>query len=673
MIVPPGAAGQASDFDGRVLRRYDFYVTAAAVLLTCLGVAVLVGWAWRIEALTSVLTGASSMRPNTAVCVAALGVSLWSVRVGTPRWRRAGGCAATGVVLVAVATLIEHVVGVDLGVDRILFGSDPSLAIQWPPGRMAPHTAVGLLLLGTAHLLPGASQRRVVLGQVLSLASGALGVLGLCAYTYQVPELASPLGAIAMAVHTAVALTVGSVATFVARPTKGLARALTTRARSAMLTRRILPATLLVPLVLGWLRLAGERHGVYGTELGVALLVAANVAVLLVVTIGSGGGAVRLEVAHQRAEAVLAWHSAAAAMAEAAPDAMVGVDARGAIVLVNAQAERLFGYPRGELVGRPVELVVPEAARPAHPAHRAAYLRRPHTRQLEPDSVLYVRRKDGTEVPVEISLSTLDTEGRRLIVAAVRDITDRVRYEHQLREKNDQLRRANLAKDTFLATMSHELRTPLNAVVGFTGTLLMGLPGPLNDKQAHQLRLVDTASQHLLSLINDVLDLAKIEAGQLTVRPEQVDCAAAAREVIDCMRPLGDHKGLTLVTELPDHACFATVDRRALRQILINLIDNAIKFTTAGEVRVSLARDQHEAPWTLTVSDTGPGIPPAEQARIFEAFHRTAEARALRHDGAGLGLYISQTLAQLMDCPIHVTSSPSQGSTFTLTLRGTAG
>lgn len=663
------ADGDGTDVDGTVVRHCAGVVAVVAVLLVCLGAGVLAGWAWQLESLTNVRPGAVSMRPNTAVCVAALGVSLWCGRPGTPpRWRRAGAGTATLVVLVTAITLVEYTTGAEFGVDRLLFGSDPALAVHPYPGRMAPHTAVGLLLVGAALLiLPGPADppgRRAPAGQVLALSAGAIGLLCLYGYAYQVPEFTSPLGVTAMAAHTAVALTAGSIAVFLARPTAGPARILTTRAKTAMMTRRILLATLLIPPVYGWLRLIGEGRGFYGTELGVALLVAANGATFIVITFVTGARAVRLEVARRQAEAALAWHSAAAAMAEAAPGAMVGVDTRGIVVLVNAQAERLFGYPRVDLVGRPVELLIPEAGR----SIRAAHLRHPGVRQAAPDVTLGARLSDGTEVPAEISLSTVDTGGRRLVVAAVHDITERLRHENQLREKNTQLQQAGQAKDAFLAAMSHELRTPLNSIIGFTGTLLMGLPGPLTAQQIDQLRLVETAGQHLLSLIDDILEFAKIEAGQLDVHPERVDCTAVVREVTEYMRPLADHKGIPLIVALPEQDCVAVVDRRALCQILINLIGNAIKFTSAGEVRVTLSRERPDQPWTVTVSDTGPGIHPDEQAAIFTAFHRTADARSRGDDGAGLGLYISHTLAELMACPIHLTSRPSHGATFTLAL-----
>jgi PAS domain S-box-containing protein len=356
------------------------------------------------------------------------------------------------------------------------------------------------------------------------------------------------------------------------------------------------------------------------------------------------------------------------AMLEAAPDAIVAVDAAGRITLVNAQTERLFGYHREELLGQLVEMLVPAQARGVHPKHRKRYLTEPKPRPMGAGIELSAVRRDGTQFPAEISLSAIETDEGELFAAAIRDVSERVRFERQLREKNVELEKANSAKDAFLASMSHELRTPLNAIIGFTGTLLMGLPGPLNEGQTRQLQLVETSGQHLLSLINDLLDLAKIESGKVEITPERIDCCVVVHEVVQSMRPLAEQKGMVLTADLPGEPCVAIADRRALGQIIINLVHNAIKFAGRGDVRIRLTRSRPEDPWTLQVTDNGPGIAADEQARIFEAFERSAAARRHSDEGTGLGLYISHKLAELMGFRIQVSSVPGAGSTFSVTL-----
>jgi signal transduction histidine kinase len=222
-------------------------------------------------------------------------------------------------------------------------------------------------------------------------------------------------------------------------------------------------------------------------------------------------------------------------------------------------------------------------------------------------------------------------------------------------------------KSEFLASMSHELRTPLTAILGFSGTLLMGLPGPLNDAQTRQLEIIQRSANHLLSLINDLLDVAKVEAGKLQLHLETVSCREAVEEIADLQRQAAMRKGLELRIDVPEDEVSVVTDRRALNQILLNLTNNAIKFTDAGTVTLRLSAPADKVV-RIAVQDTGAGISATDQEKLFEAFNQVPNLQSHWFEGTGLGLYLCRKLAAVLGSEISLQSEPGRGSTFTLAL-----
>jgi PAS domain S-box-containing protein len=355
-------------------------------------------------------------------------------------------------------------------------------------------------------------------------------------------------------------------------------------------------------------------------------------------------------------------------------DVICELDAEGRFQSVSPACEAIWGYLPEELLGTPYsDKVLPEDRPKSAAAAQAVVAGQP----LVSFTNRYVH-KNGSIVPMLWSAQWSHAE--QLMIAIGHDITERERLAAGLERQAATLRQtvtelevarnraeaADRLKSAFLATMSHELRTPLNSIIGFTGLLLQKLPGPLTAEQTRQLEMVRASGRHLLALINDVLDISKLEAGQLAIHSEPVDVRAAIGKVTGIVRPLAEQKGLVLTVEIAPSVGTVPADGRRLEQVLLNLLSNAIKFTPQGAVSVTARVDAGSL--QVAILDTGIGIRPEDLQELFRPFHQIDTGLARAHEGTGLGLAISRRLAQLMGGDIAAESEPGKGSRFTLRL-----
>jgi protein-histidine pros-kinase len=800
------------------MKKWCFPLVSLIILIAVLALA---GWFWDVNILKRPIPNAIAINPTSAILFVLVCTSFLFLTSAfqIQALKRAGSILAFFVLAVASIKLWQILFESEFQVDQFLLeGRLKRDAIVGFSNQMAPNTAV-CFVLSSVSVLFLHNERGKVVSQYLALVIAFMASFSIMGYLYRVPEFYAAFPVLPMSILSGFNFFIFSVAVLLASKDSGFMREFTGNLYGGIVSKALIPTAVLVPVGLGYVRLWLYWRETFSTELGTASLMLVIVTVLLLIISYSIVQLNKKDLERRKSEQELVWlnsrlqntnHEMASLneelssaniklvsayeelktthselenansfrlLVESAPNAMVLVNHEGRITLVNKQTEKLFGYDRKFLLGREIEILIPDRFKEKHPEYRESFLAIPKARNMGVGRDLFAKRMDGSEFPVEIGLNPIEIPSGRMILAVVIDITERKKAEERFRlvvesapnamvlinsegritlvnsqteklfgysrkeliglgvellipirfrvhhpefrkmffekpqtrsmgagrdlfalRKNGsefpveiglnpieseegslvlasiiditerKIQETNRLKSDFLANMSHELRTPLNAILGFSELLVDERVGKLSPKQLEYMRDIHASGTHLLQLINDVLDLAKIESGKIEVSISKFSIHEVIESLIKTLKPIADKKEVLIKLKLTPEITTVYLDKNKFRQILFNLISNAVKFNKPNGVVTIETSLLNKERLKLHVHDTGIGMSMDGLKKIFVPFVQLDSGPARKHEGTGLGLALTKNLVELHGGEISVSSVLGTGSTFSVSL-----
>lgn len=671
--VPGGLVAQSSDklsdlcsdCDEMLSRSLKYVSTVATSLILIFGFFALGSWIAGVpEILKAVLHSQFTLKANGALCLALLAISL--LLFGEWRTDRslrtvAYLCAFT-VVTIGLLTLGEHLFGWELGIDQLISKESVQSAGFSVPGRMPPMVALSFVLIGLSLLTRDLEWCQLwklgELGSIL-VATSALGsIIGYC---YGVPPLDNAMSFTRTPLPMAMSLGVLSVSRLLSCPETWPMNIFVSRNVGGIAMRRLFPAVILVPVVIGGIRLAGEQARCYGHEFGSALVIVLMVAVLTVLLYWSARSLDRQDTARKLAQALLKNEQRTHFILENAPVGFLTANEEGTITDWNPEAENIFGLSRSEALGRSLRevIVFPEPEQGGEPDKGPSHMS--EKRSADELQDLTGLKNDGQPFPIEAALFAVDLGGNRSLYAFVHDITERKEKEKNLLCITRELARSNAELQQFARVASHDLQEPLRVIQGYVELLCRRYQGRLDAKADKFIGQIEDATQRMGQLIEGVLAHSRIRGCQGSQCI--TDCNGVVNDAIQNLEISIRETGAEIHYEqLPTVAA----DRLELLQLFQNLISNAIKYRASEIPVIQISAEETESHWLFAVKDNGIGIETRYCDQIFDMFKRLHGKTD--YCGTGIGLAICKKIAESHGGKIWVESEPEKGSTFFFTL-----
>jgi PAS domain S-box-containing protein len=642
----------------------------ASIVVMSVGMLVLIGWTLDLPNLKGIYAEIT-MKANAALALMLAGASLCLLTTNYKALQKFGQVCAAITILVGLLTLSEHIVGWDLHIDQLLFAESAGAIATTSPGRMGLTSSSCLVMFGIALLLLY-RRKAVSFAQILTMLAGLWALLAIIGYAYQAQQLFAIARYTGIALHTALALLLLSLGILAACIDDGLLSIFCERGAAGMMARRLTFVGIVVPFLLGWIRLVGQRAGYFDLGLGTSLFVTANIVIFLLAVWRAAFQLRQAE--HQRrvTEAMASEVQALlAGIVESSADAIVSKSLDGVVQSWNFGAERLFGYQASDIIGKSITMIVP----PERLDEERSILEKVRRgERLEHFETVRIS-KAGRSIPVSLTVSPVRNRDGEIIGASkiARDIAEQKQSEDEraqqlAREQSlrNEAQTANRIKDEFLATISHELRTPLNAILGWATMLRSGRLS--EDAAAQGIQAIERNAKSQAQLIEDLLDVSRIISGKFRLDIKPVLLTPIVSAALDSVRPAAEAKTIQLEMIIDPAADALRVDEARFQQIIWNLLSNSIKFTPQGgrvEVRIS----RHEGMAEIAVTDNGDGINADFLPFIFDRFQQADASITRKHSGLGLGLAITRHLVEMHGGIIVAESQgPGFGSTFKIRL-----
>ncbi len=645
------------------LRKFS-YLSCFIILL--ISVFVLIGWVFNIALLKSVVLSFITMKANTAIGFILSAIGLLLIINGKEK-RFFAFCIFCLLLALGSTSLIEYIFRLDLKIDELFF-KDTITKASAHPGRMAFPTALIFSLTSIVFFIFATESSKIkqYIAQSIALVGLIFSLITCIGYFFGTPYLAWVGTYGSLAIHTALAFVFLTAGLLAVRPTEGFMALFVADNIAGMTIRRFLPVVFIVPLALGYLRAWGQKMGFYGTEFGIALQASFAIAIFTTLTWVHAKSLNKIDYERRRLKGVEEYLRQ---ILESAPDAMIVVNKNGEMVLVNSQAEHLFGYDRQDMLKQPIEMLMPQSFRDTHLVHRQGFMNNSRRRNMGIGLDLWGLHKDRSSIPIEIALSPFEGDQGSMVIAAVRDMREHKRHEEAIRQLNKdlqehaaQLEFANKELEAFSYSVSHDLRSPLRAIDGFARILSEEHSKELTEEGGRLLGVVRDNVKKMGCLIDGLLEFSRM--GRHELRFSNIDMTSLVQSAFEELRQsTSDLKVDFKLESLPS----AYGDSVLLRQVWVNLISNAMKYSMKkSDPSIHIYSREEAGEIVYVIKDNGVGFDMQYVSKLFKVFQRLHEQSDF--EGTGVGLAIVQRIINRHGGNIWVQSQSNEGTTFYFTL-----